>query len=251
MGLGLDKRKHLWCFKKSSIFAGVMTNKLVIAVDGPSGVGKSTVSQLLAESLNYRYIDTGALYRVVALKVKQKHIDPENEEDLYSLCSRLDVSFDQKNGRLRIFLEGKDVTEEIRTPEMSLIASKVSAKKVVRDALLGIQRKLGDEGGVVMEGRDIGTVIFPEAEVKFFLDASLEERGKRRYKQYLEKGKMFDRSQITSETEKRDLDDSRRALSPLRPADDATVIDATMMGIEEVVGEMLRVVQQHLPSSSK
>jgi len=228
-----------------------MIRKLIITVDGPSGAGKSTVSQLLAERLKYRYIDTGALYRVTALKVKRENIDPENEEGLYSLCSGLDVSFEHKNGKFRTFLEGKDVTEEIRTPEMSLLASRVSAKKVVREALLGIQRKLGNRGGVVMEGRDIGSVIFPEAEVKFFLDASLEARGRRRFEQYLEKGKAFDLNQIIGEIEKRDLDDTRRALSPLKPADGATVIDSTRMSIEEVVGEMLKVVQQHLPSSSK
>ena len=226
-----------------------MKMNLIITVDGPSGAGKSTISQLLAERLNYKYIDTGALYRVAALKVKQENIDPEDEKELHSLCSRLDISFDHKNGKLRIFLEGKDVTEQIRAPEMSLLASKVSAKKVVRDALLGIQRKLGDGGGVVMEGRDIGSVVFPEAEVKFFLDASMEVRGRRRFEQYLEKGEVIDLRHIIREIEKRDLDDTKRALSPLKPADGATVIDSTNMSIEEVVGEMLKVVQQHIPSS--
>lgn len=228
-----------------------MASKLIITVDGPSGAGKSSVSKLLAERLEYKYIDTGALYRVVALKVKRENIDPENEENLSSLCNRLDIYFFQKNGKLRTFLEGKEITEEIRVPEVSLLASKVSAKKVVRDALLGIQRKLGEEGGIVVEGRDMGTVVFPEAEVKFFLDASLETRGERRFKQYLEKDQAFNRSQITREIKKRDFDDTRRALSPLKPAGDATVIDSTKMSIEEVVGEMLKVVQQHLPSSSK
>ena len=228
-----------------------MKSKLVIAVDGPSGAGKSTVSKLLAGRLNYKYIDTGALYRVVALKVKQSGMDPENEDDLNSLCNGLDISFDQRNGQFRIFSEGMDVSEELGAPEMSLLASKVSAKKVVREALLGIQRKLGEEGGVVMEGRDIGTVVFPEAEIKFFLDASLEERSKRRVNQYLEEGQEFDRGKVTDEIGKRDLNDSKRELSPLKPAGDARVVDSTQMGIEEVVGEMLKVIQQHLPSSSK
>ena len=228
-----------------------MKGQLIVTIDGPSGVGKSTVSQLLAERLKYRYIDTGALYRIAALKVKRESIDPENEEDLSLILGSLDVSFDQKNGELKVFLEGKDVTEEIRTPEMSLLASKVSSKKVVRDALLGIQRKLGNGGGIVVEGRDMGTVVFPEAEVKFFLDASLKTRGERRFKQYREKGKVFDINQIIREIEKRDLDDTKRALSPLKPADGAIVIDSTKIGIEEVVGEMLKVVQQHLTPSSK
>jgi cytidylate kinase len=228
-----------------------MLRKLVITIDGPSGAGKSTISQLLAERLNYIYVDTGALYRIVALKVKQEEIDPDNEKALSSICSRLDVSFKQQNGKLRVILEGKDVTEEIRTPEMSLLASRVSAKKVVRDALLGIQKKFGEDGGIVVEGRDMGTVVFPEAEVKFFLDASLETRGERRFKQYLEKGKKFDRNQIIREIEKRDLDDSKRVLSPLKPADGAIVIDSTKTGIEEVVAEMLKEIQQHLPNFSK
>ncbi len=228
-----------------------MKRKLIITIDGPSGAGKSTVSQLLAERLLYQYIDTGALYRVVALKVKLEDIDPENEESLSSLCSRLDVYFDQKNGKLRVFLERKDVTEEIRTPEMSLLASRVSAKKVVRNALLEIQRKLGDGGGIVVEGRDMGTVVFPEAEVKFFLNASLKTRGERRFNQYLEKGKVFDLDKIVQEIEKRDLDDTKRALSPLKLADGAIKIDSTKMNIEEVVEAMLKIIQQRLPSSAK
>ena len=228
-----------------------MERKFIITIDGPSGAGKSTVSQLLAERLKYQYIDTGALYRVVALKVREENVDPENVKDISSLCNRLDVSFDQKNGELRVFLEGKDVSEEIRTPEMSLLASGVSAKKVVRDALLKIQRKLGDGGGIVVEGRDMGTVVFPEAEVKFFLNASLHIRGERRFRQYRDKGKVFDLGKIIREIKKRDLDDTKRALSPLRPADDAVEINSTKMNIEEVVETMLKIVQQRLLSSSK
>ena len=228
-----------------------MKRKLIVTIDGPSGAGKSTVSQLLAERLKYQYIDTGALYRVVALKVKQENLDPEDEDGLSSLCNRLDVSSGQENGKLGFFLEGKDVSEEIRTPEMSLLASEVSAKKVVRDTLLKIQRKLGDGGGIVVEGRDMGTVVFPEAEVKFFLNASLNIRGERRFKQYRDKGKVFDLDKIIREIEKRDSDDTRRALSPLKPADDAIEVDSTKMNLEEVVEAMLKIVQQRLPSSSK
>ena len=228
-----------------------MKRKLIITIDGPSGAGKSTVSQLLAEKLKYQYIDTGALYRVVALKVKQENLDPEDEDGLSLLCNRLDVCFGKKNGKLGFFLEGKDVSEEIRTPEMSLLASGVSAKKVVRDALLKIQRKLGDGGGIVVEGRDMGTVVFPEAEVKFFLNASLNIRGERRFKQYRDKGKVFDLDKIIREIEKRDSDDTRRAPSPLKPADDAIEVDSTKMNLEEVVEAMLKIVQQRLPSSSK
>ncbi len=217
----------------------------MITIDGPSGAGKSTISQILAERLGYRYLDTGALYRVVALKVKRERCDPTDDAALYRLSSTLDVAFEQNNGKMVVFLEGEDVSEAIRSPDMSLLASKVSAKKVVRNALLGIQRKLGEGGGIVAEGRDMGTVVFPQAEVKFFLEASLETRGKRRYKQYLDSGKTFDLDSVTREIEKRDLDDTRRALSPLKPADDAVIIDSTNMSIEEVVGTMLTIVQHH------
>jgi cytidylate kinase len=244
--LGLDKIKHLWCFREL-----LMMRKPIITIDGPSGAGKSTISKLLADRLSYTYIDTGALYRVVALKVQQTGSDPENVEQLHLLCSGLDIALDYKDGAIRVFLEGKDVTGAIRTPEMSLLASKVSAAKVVRNALLTTQRKLGKSGGVVVEGRDMGTVVFPEAEVKFFLDASLETRGKRRFEQYREGGKVFDRETITQEIAKRDRDDMKRALSPLKPADGAVTIDSTGMTIEEVVERMLQVVDQYLSPSSK
>ena len=228
-----------------------MMRKLVVTIDGPSGAGKSTVSQLLAERLGYTYVDTGALYRLVALKVKREHCDPSDEKALSRLSSDLDVAFKQQNGMVRVFLEGTDVTEDIRTPEMSLLASRVSAQKVVRDALLGIQRRFGEDGGIVVEGRDMGSVVFPEAEVKFFLDASLETRCKRRDDQYRAKGKVFDPGTITQEIAQRDLNDTTRSLSPLKPADGAVVIDSTDISIEEVVGEMLKVIQQSLSPSSK
>jgi len=228
-----------------------MMTKLVITIDGPSGAGKSAVSQLLAERLGYTYVDTGALYRLVALKVKREHCDPSDEKALSMLSRDLDVAFKQQNGIVRVFLEGTDVTEDIRTPEMSLLASQVSAQKVVRDALLGIQRRFGEDGGIVVEGRDMGSVVFPEAEVKFFLDASLETRCKRRDDQYRAKGKVFDPGTITQEIAQRDLNDTTRSLSPLRPADGAVVIDSTDISIEEVVGEMLKVIQQSLSPSSK
>jgi cytidylate kinase len=244
--LGLDKIKHLWCFREL-----LMMKRPVITIDGPSGAGKSTISKLLAEKFGYTYIDTGALYRVVALKVKQSGSGPENVEQLGLLCSGLDIALDYKDGAIRVFLEGRDVTEAIRTPEMSLLASKVSAEKIVRNALLALQRKLGEGGGVVVEGRDMGTVVFPEAEVKFFLDASLATRCKRRFEQYREEEKVFDREIITQEIAKRDRDDMKRALSPLKPADGAVKIDSTGMTIEEVVEEMVKVVLQYLSPSSK
>jgi len=228
-----------------------MERKLIITIDGPSGAGKSTLSKLLAEKLNYTYIDSGALYRAVALKVQQDGADPDDDESLYHLCSNLAISFHQEKGRLTVMLDGKDVTDAIRDPGISMLASRVSAKKTVRDALLGVQRRLGKGGGIVVEGRDMGTVVFPDAEVKFFLDASLETRGERRFHQYRAQGKRYDIGTITRDIEKRDSDDSRRSLSPLKPAHDACTIDSTDMSIEEVVAEMLKTVAQHLSSPSK
>lgn len=228
-----------------------MTRKLVITIDGPSGAGKSTLSKLLAEHLGYTYIDSGALYRAVALKVQQAGVDPDDDAFLSRLCDNLSISFHQHQGRLRVMLDGADVSDAIRDPEISMLASRVSARKTVRDALLGVQRRLGEGGGVVVEGRDMGTVVFPGAEVKFFLDASLATRGKRRFHQYCAQGKRYDLNGITQDIEKRDGDDSRRALSPLKPAEDAHIIDSTDMSIEEVLAEMLKIVERHLSPSPK
>ena len=228
-----------------------MERKLVITIDGPSGAGKSTLSKLLAGKLNYTYIDSGALYRAVALKVQQTGADADDDEALSRLCANLAVSFHQDRDRLTVMLDGADVTEAIRAPEISMLASRVSARKTVRDALLGVQRKLGEEGGIVVEGRDMGTVVFPDAEVKFFLDASLETRGVRRFHQYREQGRQYDVAGITQDIEKRDSDDSRRALSPLTPAADALRIDSTNMSIEEVAAEMLKAVERRLSPSPK
>lgn len=228
-----------------------MERKFIITIDGPSGAGKSTLSKLLAEKLNYTYVDSGALYRAVALKVQQEGADPDDDEALCRLCGTLAISFHRDNDRLTVLLDGKDVTDAIRAPEISMLASRVSAKKTVRDALLGVQRKLGEGGGIVVEGRDMGTAVFPDAEVKFFLDASLETRGTRRFHQYREQGKRYDVAGITRDIRKRDSDDSKRALSPLKPAHDAYMIDSTDMSIEEVVAEMLRTVAQRLSPSPK
>jgi len=228
-----------------------MERKLIITIDGPSGAGKSTLSRLLAEKLNYTYIDSGALYRAVALKVKQSGVDPDDDASLCRLCNTLILSFQQDKGRLTVMLDGREVTDAIRAPEISLLASRVSSRKVVRDALLGVQRRLGDGGGIVVEGRDMGTVVFPAAEVKFFLDASLEARGRRRCDQYRAQGKTYALGAVTRDMEKRDSDDTQRALSPLKPADGAFIIDSTDMSIEDVVEEMLKAVERYLSPSSK
>jgi cytidylate kinase len=222
--------------------------KLIISIDGPAGAGKSTVSKILAERLNYIYINTGAMYRVVALESKLRNIDPDDEEGLALLCSGLEINFSKADGNLKVFSHGEDVTEEINTHEMSLLASKVSAKGIVRSALVNLQRKMGRVGGVILEGRDAGTVVFPKAHVKFYLDAALEERGKRRYKELLSRDQKVELSQVIQETEKRDFDDSHRALSPLRMADDAVLIDSSELTVEEVIDMMVKIIHDRYPS---
>jgi CMP/dCMP kinase len=219
-------------------------NGLVIAIDGPSGAGKSTAARILAERLGYIYIDTGAMYRAIGWKAKREGIDPDDEAKLADLCGRTEVTIKKDNSDPRFFVNGIDVTGEIRTPEMGMMASAVSKSPTVRARLLTLQRELGRGGGVVMDGRDIGTVVFPDADVKFYLDASAGERGKRRYLELKAKGMDVDRVQITKEIEERDRQDSGRALAPLKKADDALLIDSSAMSIDDVLDRILSEVKK-------
>ncbi len=219
-------------------------NGLVIAIDGPSGAGKSTAARRLAERLGYIYIDTGAMYRAIGWKAKREGIDPADETMLADLCSRTEVTIKKDNGDPRFSVNGIDVTGEIRTPEMGMMASAVSKSPAVRARLLTLQRELGRGGGVVMDGRDIGTVVFPDADVKFYLEASAGERGKRRYLELKAKGMDVDRAQITKEIEERDRQDSGRALAPLKKADDALLIDSSAMSIDDVLDKMLSEIKK-------
>ncbi len=221
---------YLFCMKK---------NGLIIAIDGPSGAGKSTVARLLAQRLGYIYIDTGALYRSLGWKAKQERLDPVDEKSLADLCARTEVTIRKDNSDPRFYVDGFDVTGEIRTPEMGMMASVVSKSPAVRARLLTLQRELGKNGGVVMDGRDIGTIVFPDADWKFFLEASAEERGKRRYLELKEKGMDVDLARITREIEERDQQDSGRSIAPLRKADDALLIDSSFLSIDQVVDRML------------
>jgi cytidylate kinase len=219
-------------------------NGLIIAIDGPSGAGKSTAARLLAERLGYIYIDTGAMYRALGWKARREGVDLADEAGLASLCSRTDVTIRNDNANPRVFVDGVDVSGDIRTPEMGMIASAVSKSPAVRARLLALQRELGKHGGVVMDGRDIGTVVFPDADRKFFLEAIPEERGKRRYRELAAKGMDVDQSTITREIRERDVQDRGRALAPLKQADDAVLIDSSKMGIDEVVARMLSEVHK-------
>ena len=217
--------------------------RLTIAIDGPSGAGKSTVGRALAKRLRYLYIDTGAMYRAVALKVKEKALVLGDEAKLYALVSSLHITFVGKGQETAVLCNGEDVTKAIRSPEMSRLASDVSKKKVVREALVRKQREMAKGGGVVLEGRDIGTVVFPDAEIKFYLDANTEERGRRRFKELVEKGMKVDFNDTLEEVRKRDHNDMSRAISPLRKAEDAFFIDSTGRTVEEIVEEMVQRVR--------
>lgn len=213
--------------------------ELIIAIDGPSGAGKSTLSKLLARELGYVNIDTGAMYRAVALAARREQIDPSDDAALERLCRAIDIRFERAHGREKVLLGAEDVSDAIRTPEVSLLTSRVSASPVVRDAMVRLQREMGRNGGVVLEGRDIGTVVFPHAEVKFFLVAGARERGRRRFEELKAKGIDVDLDRTVAEIEARDAADSARTHAPLLQAPDAVAIDSTAMSIEEVLQAML------------
>jgi len=215
-----------------------MSVKVIVAIDGPSGAGKSTVGKLLARELGYIYIDTGAMYRALGWKAVKEGVELKEGPELKELCARTDVTLRQDSGELRVYVDGEDVSPYIRTPEMSMVASAISAQPSVRARLLELQRQMGRGGGVVLEGRDIGTVVFPEARAKFYLDADPVQRAERRYTELKAKGEDVSLERIIEEVKKRDYDDSHRAIAPLKKADDAVVVDSSHMSPEEVVGFM-------------
>lgn len=217
----------------------------VIAIDGPAGVGKSTTARVLARQLGYVLVDTGALYRGVALAARDRGLSWDNEAAVTALSEVLGLSFiSQDDGTPRLQIDGADRADEIRTPEIAAGASQVSAYAGVRQALLGVQRSLGADGGVVLEGRDIGTVVFPDAEVKLFLTASAETRAERRVRDLQERGIAAKQKEILRQIETRDRQDSERAVAPLRPADDAILLDSTHMDLDAVVEQVLAIVER-------
>lgn len=217
-------------------------NRKTITIDGPAGAGKSTVGKLLAERLLYNYLDTGAIYRALALRVTELGIDKENEQKVGDLAAGISVRMSRVGSGVRIYLDDKDVTHAIRTPEIGMLASKLSAQPSVRKALLAIQRELGANGGIVADGRDMGTVVFPGADFKFYLDADDSERSKRRYLELLQKNVETNLGDVHEEMAKRDKQDMERTTAPLKPAEDAFIIDTTKMNIQEVVEKMFSII---------
>jgi len=213
-------------------------NGFVIAIDGPSGAGKSTLARLLSQRLGYMQIDTGAMYRSAALLISRMGIDLSRLDAVSDFCNTLDIRFQMNGNEKRVLANGEDVTDHIRTPEVSLLTSKVSALAPVREALMASQREMGRVGGVVLEGRDIGTVVFPDADVKFFLTATPQERGRRRFEELRAKGEQVSLEDTVADVVKRDEQDSKRDLAPLRQAEDAIPVDSTTKTIEEVLDMM-------------
>lgn len=220
-----------------------MRSRLIVAIDGPAGAGKSTAARLLAARLGYALLDTGAIYRTMALRARQRGISWDDGPGVASLADALDLKFQMEGDVNRVLANGEDLTVAIRTPEISDGASRVSALPEVRAALLGLQRRIGAAGGVVVEGRDIGTVVFPDAEAKFFLTASADERARRRMAELQAGGRPADLAQTKAEILARDERDSSRATAPLRRADDAVEIDSSALGPAQVVDEMAQIVR--------
>lgn len=218
---------------------------LIITIDGPSGAGKTTVSKLLAHRLRYRYIDTGALYRGVALEAMSSGLNPDDDTGLENVLSSLKMKFVSGEKGLRLISNDSDITDKIRTPEISMFASAASARPVVRNFLLDLQRDLGREKGVVFEGRDMGTVVFPDADVKFYLDASHKTRSLRRYRE-LKSETSQTLQDVEKDIKRRDKNDSARDLAPLRPAEDAVIIDSTHLSARDVVDRMLNVIENKI-----
>jgi len=219
-----------------------------IAIDGPAGAGKSTMARALAKELGYYYVDTGAIYRTVAYFLDLLGISPKDTDGVERYIDELTIKIEyDQEGRQHMIMNGMDVTDDIRTPDISMKASTVSAQPVVREVLLDMQRQVAREHNVIMDGRDIGTVVLPKATVKFFLTASPQVRAQRRTSELLAKGEKAVFAEVLKDIEKRDHQDTTRAIAPLKQAKDAILLDTSEMTIEEVTGEMKRIVREKLP----
>lgn len=221
-----------------------MTKKISIAIDGPGGAGKSTLAKQLAERLGCVYVDTGAIYRTVGLYVKRNNVQPSDAANVGKLLPSLEITLTYEDGRQHMFANGEDVTDFIRTPEMSMYASAVSALPSVREYLLESQRSMARKYSVIMDGRDIGTVVLPNADVKIFLTADEKERAKRRWLELRERGENVEYSSVLEDLKRRDAADSSRSIAPLAAAPDAVVLDTTHMDLSESLKALINIVEK-------
>lgn len=223
--------------------------KLIVAIDGPAGAGKSTVAKRVAKELGYTYMDTGAMYRAFAWRVREEGLELGDEKKLRRVLQDTHIELVEQDGRLSVLLNGVEVTERIRTPELSQSASLISTSGIVRERMVELQRAMGSRGGVVAEGRDIGTVVFPNAEVKIYLDASAEERARRRFEELRSQGRQVTLEATLKEMEERDRRDKERVVAPLRKAEDAVVIDSTNSDVDRVVERIMHEIKKKMSAN--
>lgn len=220
---------------------------VAIALDGPAGAGKSSIAKRAAKALDYIYVDTGALYRTIGLAATRSNVEPKPSKEVNELLSeiKVDLTFNDKGEQI-VLLNGKDVSGEIRTPEASMTASKISAVPSVREYLLDLQRNMAKAHNVIMDGRDIGTVVLPDAQIKIFLTASPEARAKRRYKELCEKGMDVKYEDVLSDVIQRDYNDTHRDVAPLKPAEDSITVDTTELDFEQSVDKIISVIKENI-----
>lgn len=218
-------------------------NQIAVAIDGPSGAGKSTIAKTAAKTLGFIYVDTGALYRTIGLAVFRKNFDALTPDEVISVLSEINITLKYIDGAQRVYLNGEDVSELIRTPKISLFASRVSVIPEVREFLLDMQRDIANKNNVIMDGRDIGTVILPNAKVKIFLTASDEKRAERRYLELCGKGIETTPQEVLNDMRKRDEKDSSRSLAPLKKADDAILLDTSELDLQQSINAVINIIK--------